>query len=322
VKTYGLRVLEDLCGGSEGCIARVLPWHELRQDGLWVKAAPRFAADIGGGEMIPVLSRASVGSPPAVVAYREAGVIPVGAELATLRWQPSSDGPALPIPFTARHLAAFWLAGGGLFLFERFDGGEEVDGAALYGLHDAVGELVREAHSLRTQARDKFFPLVVDEKRSYRDDERKADVIFYKNNDEGVQAAADWLLSTVNVVPRAEQSERESSAASEPSQEDLPTPLTTRQIALAFDGIAALSTEQWLNKLSDLNNAKWLLPAVVKRGRAPAPSTWNPCKLAEALRAEGATDLELRRLFLEIPELKPWRDLWQQSTRDRNAFGQ
>lgn len=87
VKEYERPVLEIICGGD---IAGALPWHELRTDrlgreGLWVRLDHGMSHE------------------------RERDVV---------EWNPHGDVAvaALPIPFTARQLAAFMYDGGGWFL--------------------------------------------------------------------------------------------------------------------------------------------------------------------------------------------------------------
>lgn len=98
-------------------------------------------------------------------------------------------------------------------------------------------------------------------------------------------------------------------------------PLTSTEIAFAFDDIHHLSEAQWKKKLSDLNNCAWLLPAIVVRGKAPKSSTWNPVRFAELLQEKGVTAETLNRRFFSAPTLKPWLASWQESTRALNDFG-
>jgi hypothetical protein len=101
-----------------------------------------------------------------------------------------------------------------------------------------------------------------------------------------------------------------------------PLPLTTPDIAEAFDGIDGKAADQWRSKLGDVNNHKWLLPARAAKARAPKPSTWWPLKFADLLLKRGESCDSLTRAFLSAPKLKPWLHLWQEKKRTRNAFGQ
>ena len=101
-----------------------------------------------------------------------------------------------------------------------------------------------------------------------------------------------------------------------------PPPLTTPDIADAFDGINGQTAQQWRDKLGDVNNHQWLVEARAARASAPRPATWWPIKFAELLRARKATDESLDHAFLTVPKLKPWLPLWQEKRRERNAFGQ
>ena len=101
-----------------------------------------------------------------------------------------------------------------------------------------------------------------------------------------------------------------------------PPPLTTPDIADAFDGIDGQTAQQWRDKLGDVNNHQWLIEARAQKAPAPRPATWWPIKLAELLRTRDATDESLNRAFATAPKLKPWLPLWQEKRRERNAFGQ
>ena len=97
-------------------------------------------------------------------------------------------------------------------------------------------------------------------------------------------------------------------------------PLTTAQVADAFDGELELSAAQWRERLGDM--PLWLLPARAAKGKAPNPSTWWPLEFARILLERGATFDSLNRKFLAVPALKPWLPAWQEQRRERNAFGQ
>ena len=101
-----------------------------------------------------------------------------------------------------------------------------------------------------------------------------------------------------------------------------PPPLTTPEIADAFDGVDGKTAKQWRGKLGDVNNHQWLIEARAQKAPAPRPATWWPIAFAELLLARGASDESLYRAFVAAPKLKPWLALWQEKRRDRNAFGQ
>lgn len=190
LKPYGRAALIDMCGGSEQSVRNALPWHDLREGGLWLTGR-----DFGLG----------------------------GAELATMRWHPCKNSavPALPFPFAACDLAAFFLAGGGLFLYERFDfeaidadmpsqtgcdSGKRLDlkegyrdarhdtahaqfEAALRNLGDNADEgreALRKAIKLRRMADNKF-----------------------GRSDEDVRRSAEWLLSNAHLELTALHSDSE-----------------------------------------------------------------------------------------------------------------
>lgn len=154
---YSLNVLERLCHGD---LAGRLPWHVLKDDGLWTKLHDEMPA----------------------------------AERAVVEWHPRQDEevPALPVPFTANELAAFMLAGGGWLLLEPFEHPEEVRGVealpappwpplderALEDLGPNAGrarEALREVHRLLRLSVERF-----------------------GRDDAGVRSAATWLLSGSN----------------------------------------------------------------------------------------------------------------------------
>lgn len=101
-----------------------------------------------------------------------------------------------------------------------------------------------------------------------------------------------------------------------------PPPLTTPEVADAFDGVDGQTAKQWRDKLGDVNNHQWLIEARAQRAAAPRPTTWWPIAFAELLLARGASDESLNRAFVAAPKLRPWLALWQEKRRERNAFGQ
>lgn len=104
--------------------------------------------------------------------------------------------------------------------------------------------------------------------------------------------------------------------------EERPPPLTTPEIADAFDGIDGQTAKQWSDKLGDVNNHQWLVGARALKVKAPKPATWWPIEFAELLLAREASAESLNRAFSTKPKLKPWMLLWQEKRRERNAFGQ
>jgi hypothetical protein len=154
-KTYTLATLEAICAkrsdGTPSTIEESLPWHTLKSDGLWLRQSP----DLLGPE-----------------------------ERETMSWHPRQDRavPALPFPFTARSLAAFMLAGGGLFLYERFADDEQALSEICRSARSA-GAVVQEALRLRAEADAEF-----------------------GRSDEGVRRAADCLLNELNLAESAKPS--------------------------------------------------------------------------------------------------------------------
>jgi hypothetical protein len=93
-----------------------------------------------------------------------------------------------------------------------------------------------------------------------------------------------------------------------------PRPLTTRDLAEAFDGIRR-QAEEWRRLLGDTGACKWAHPARVEQGaRGKRPNTWNPVTFALLLeKRQEATRRALRERFRTRAELAEWRDEWARS---------
>ena len=116
--------------------------------------------------------------------------------------------------------------------------------------------------------------------------------------------------------------EAAATAGVQPARGDDRAPLTTPEMAEAFDGICECDSAQWKRKLGDVNNHGWVLPARTAKGIAPKPSTWEPIVFACLLEKRDATLESLNKKFLKEPRLKPWLHDWQEKRREKNAFGQ
>ena len=154
-KKYSCASLRAMCGRQS--VKEVLPWHDLKDDGLWLAERERF------------------------IAFNEREV---------MEWHPrrNSKVPALPVPFSAYELAAFFLAGGGTFLHDVFDDGDLLDEAALAALGsnaDDEREVLREAHRLYLEANSRF-----------------------GRDDEGLRKGAEWLLNDAPVASVRETAPR------------------------------------------------------------------------------------------------------------------
>lgn len=135
VEKFGLEALEALCGGTDA-VAEVLPMYEVnppgKAEGLWLRL-PSAAHEVRHRNMHE-------------------------AEATVLEWSPHGDDdryPALPFLFSAYDLAAFGLAGSGVFLADRLYDGPDIDEAALRQLgrgKEYLRELVRQAHALEQDA--------------------------------------------------------------------------------------------------------------------------------------------------------------------------
>ena len=131
---YGLETLADLCPRGRFAtdaerVEAVFPWHRVAPDGLWVVDADPTADD---------------------------------AERAVFEWHPHHNNrrAALPIPFSAADLAAFFLAGGGvLFFTDWFDRNVSLGENALtaQGPNKVEAlEAIRAAHALLVEVRGMF----------------------------------------------------------------------------------------------------------------------------------------------------------------------
>jgi hypothetical protein len=280
-KTYTLATLSQILSAV---IARrapgktyedALPQYELRVDGLWL-TTESFCLD--------------------------------GEELANVQWLPHGDldRPALPVPFTAYDLAAFYLDGGGYFVRCCFDNGESVDEDASKNLGNNSGkasEVLREAHRLWLLADDKF-----------------------GRDDDGVRQSADWLLNdayretVAAMVPTAQVEPAPAVLVAEPDvvaapidHKELvsaPPPLTTGDIASAFDGLK-WTEAKWKKPLGDKPN--WLKACVVISGKRGSIETrWNPVLIAAALISQEAEKPHrVRAKFQTNHLLQPWLDSWK-----------
>lgn len=90
-----------------------------------------------------------------------------------------------------------------------------------------------------------------------------------------------------------------------------PLPVTTGDIAHAFDGFHGWSENQWKKPLGDKPN--WLKACIAIPGRQGGPETrWNPVCIAAALVRDGdATARNVRGRFQSKPQLMPWLDAWK-----------
>ncbi len=248
-RKYSRATLELLCW-PDGINDR-LPWHELKETGLYLADEP-FRS----------WARRGIFDSP---------------EREVVEWHPRRDPelPALPLPFSARELAAFFLAGGGTFLLEPFENDDVPDeeAMALLGENgDAAREVLREACRLRKKAVDRF-----------------------GHSSEGTRHAAEWLLDGAG-APTEPQAEP---VAAEPVQSPERT-LKTGALADAFNGIMGVSAQQWRNRLGDLKHHLWLTPARATTAAAPTPATWWPLKFAELLLEREASAESLNRAFLTV----------------------
>lgn len=299
-----LPALLDMCGGGEAAddpsaqeaadaaaVKAMLPWNDLRDGQLWLaRPEPRLSSN----------------------------------EREVMQWHPRANSrlPVLPGRFTAYDLAAFMLAGGGLYLHERFDC-DALDAEALSneGIdHEGKPKIVvlsgeYEAGLLDTarKAQDEFEDELrklganADETREViRKAMRLRRLAYIKFadsplgcSDEGVRRAANWLLNEANSIAPLPLAEKAG-----------PEPLRTSQIAIAFDGLR-YTAEQWKKPLGD--KPKWLKACVAMPGqRGVSETRWNPVRLGSALVQRGhASARSVRARFQRNPLLQPWLEDWK-----------
>lgn len=90
-----------------------------------------------------------------------------------------------------------------------------------------------------------------------------------------------------------------------------PLPVTTGEIAFAFDGLHGWSEEQWKKPLGD--KPKWLAACVAIPGvQGVSETRWNPVLIGAALERDGhAKANSIRARFQTKPRLMPWLDAWK-----------
>lgn len=224
-KTCGEDTLRSLCGmwvdSPDSGFEEALPWHRVSRDGVYVRAPTQLVGPV---------------------------------ERAVMTWHPHGDRerPALPIPFNERELAAFMLAGGGIFLRERFDG-DDVALAELDRTAQGAAAVMREALRLCVLADGQF-----------------------GRSDEAVMAAAKWLLS--------EEAQRSAGATAEApvdldEQFGMGLLATPEQLVGAFGSLTGLS-KKWFDSVRDTPG---LLAARVRPGRGQRgawfPPLYDPMKV-------------------------------------------
>lgn len=127
-------------------------------------------------------------------------------------------------------------------------------------------------------------------------------------------------------VPESQPSE--ASAAGSPADthtgaldEPGPTPLDTRTMASALDGIDRRNAEGWRRLLGD--RPKWVQGATVTPGaRGRESATWDPVKLALLLsETKRATQDRLSKMFRDRSELEQWRDAYRAALGAFSDYG-
>lgn len=164
---YGRRTFEALLSGRQA--EEIFhDWVEIRDDGVWL-------------------------APPARFSHLD------DLERNVIQWHPrrNPDLPALPFPFTASELAAFFLYGPGRRLYDRYDdrtgGLDEENVAAMSTNAETAREALEEAHRLVRKARKEFFPLGPIDRPTNKDIREAADWLLEANSQLVPQVAGDFI---------------------------------------------------------------------------------------------------------------------------------
>ncbi len=87
-------------------------------------------------------------------------------------------------------------------------------------------------------------------------------------------------------------------------------PVTTGDVAFAFDGLHGWNEKQWKKSLGD--KPKWLAACIVIPGiQGKLQTRWNPVLIGGALLRNGHGKVNnIRARFQTKPELRPWLEAW------------
>jgi hypothetical protein len=98
-----------------------------------------------------------------------------------------------------------------------------------------------------------------------------------------------------------------------------PLPVTTGDIAHAFDGLRGWNEAQWKKPLGD--KPKWLVACIAIPGiQGVSETRWNPVLIGAALVRDGHAKVNsVRSRFQTRPQLMPWLDAWKTYEADNLA---
>jgi hypothetical protein len=123
-------------------------------------------------------------------------------------------------------------------------------------------------------------------------------------------------ITAENLLENMPQSQplRKAEALSAPVVEapvSAPLPVTTGDVAHAFNGLRRWDEKAWKDTLG--SPPKWLQACIATPGRRGIHETrWNPVLIGAALVNRGhAKQNNIRAKFQTMPQLKPWLDSWK-----------
>jgi hypothetical protein len=92
---------------------------------------------------------------------------------------------------------------------------------------------------------------------------------------------------------------------------DAPQPVTTGDVAHAFDGLRRWNEKAWKDTLG--SPPKWLEACIALRGeRGKRETRWNPVLIGAALVHNGhAKANSIRARFQTKPQLQDWLEAWK-----------
>lgn len=255
---------------------------------------------------------------PAYSDYEEAKRLGLESEQKLLSWKPvmvfqddqnapdCKDTPALPFPFDARDLAAFMLDGVGAFVADYY--GDWEDGPETESLNDIdpsnnyARRAVREAFDAYRQAVKSVGE--PDNGDTWRDAMVRELLTPKVEPEPAVVGAAPAQPQAAAPAPVVAES-----ASNAPL--DAPQPVTTGDVAHAFDGLRRWNEKAWKDTLG--SPPKWLEACIALRGeRGKRETRWNPVLIGAALVHNGhAKANSIRARFQTKPQLQDWLEAWK-----------
>lgn len=254
-----------------------------------------------------------------------------------LRWRPARQlqllpgapevkgTPMLPNPFTARELAAFMLEGAGALVadfYGEWDDGPDPESLRAIDPDSKARRAVTEAFTAYRLAIEKVGKYDMDAL-ARRD---AAHTAYWKSsNDKALLKAFEdaeaewdaayqaWLTKMVRCLlePQAAAPAPVVAESASKAPLDAPQPVTTGDVAHAFDGLRRWNEKAWKDTLG--SPPKWLEACIVLRGeRGKRETRWNPVLIGAALVHNGhAKANSIRARFQTKPQLQDWLEAWK-----------